>query len=199
LLPAARTAIARVMSPREDLIDDAVQELRSRLFTGSAPRIRSYSGRGPLWKWLRITATRVAHDVRRARGAEGSSSDDALDALLANDPDPDVQLMRERFRDLFRQALGEALTQLQPTERALVRLRYVQNQNIDALALSLHAHRATVARWLQAIRRRILEHVCARLEERVPRLSESEVHSLWRAVRSQVHISLSRLADQDHT
>jgi RNA polymerase sigma-70 factor (ECF subfamily) len=189
LLPAARAAIARIIAPLEDLIDDAIQELRSRLFTGPAPRIAAYSGRGPLWKWLRITATRVAHDLLRARGVHATAGEDALDSLLADDPDPDVRLMRERYREVFRQALSEALTQLTPTERALVRLRYVQNQNIDALALSFRAHRATVARWLQTIRRRILDQVLARL-------SESEVHSLWRAVRSQVHVSFSRLFEE---
>ena len=192
LMPAARGAIARVMKPREDLIDDAVQELRSRLFTGDAPRIRAYSGRGPLWKWLRITAVRVAHDLRRVRQIDPAGSDDALEMLLADDPDPDVRLMRERFRELFHEALREALAQLTPQERALVRLRYIKNQGIDTLAVPFGAHRATVARWLQDIRRRLLDHVCAKLEKKIPRLTESEVHSLWRAVRSQVHLSFSQ-------
>jgi len=68
-MPAARAAIAHVTS-NEDAIDEAVQELRRRLFVGDFPRIRSFSGRGPLWKWLRITATRTAHDLRRSRGLE---------------------------------------------------------------------------------------------------------------------------------
>jgi RNA polymerase sigma-70 factor, ECF subfamily len=196
LMPSARAAMAQVLRPREDLVDDAIQELRSRLFTGDAPRIRAYSGRGPLWKWLRITAVRVAHDLRRVRQIEGDG-DGVLEMMLADDPDPEVRLMRERFRGLFHEALRDALAQLSARERTLVLLRYVKNQGIDTLAVPFRAHRATVARWLQDIRHRLLDHVCLKLENKIPRLTEKEMHSLWRAVRSQVHVSLSQFSLDD--
>jgi RNA polymerase sigma-70 factor (ECF subfamily) len=197
LMPAARGAIAKITS-HDDTIDEAMQELRRRLFVGPPPRIAAYSGRGPLWKWLRITAIRTAHDVRRARGAEPAGGDDVIELLLKDEMDPELRLVRERYEGMFRDALRGALETLNDQERALLRMRYIQNQGIDQLAVPFRAHRATVARWLQGIREKILAHVHARLEAHIPRLSESEAHSLWRAVRSQVHLSFSRLVkDED--
>jgi RNA polymerase sigma-70 factor (ECF subfamily) len=196
LMPAARSAIAKVTS-REDLIDDIVQELRRRLFVGPAPRIRSYSGRGPLWKWLRITATRTAHDVRRSRGAEAVGGDDMVELILRDDVDPEFRLVRQRYEGIFREALREALQTLTSQERTLLRLRYVENQGIDSLAVPFRAHRATIARWLQNIRGKILATVHSRLEAQIPDLGDGEVQSLWRAVRSQVHFSFSRLVKDD--
>lgn len=195
-MPAARAAIAKVSSS-EDAIDEALQELRRRLFVGDAPRIRAFSGRGPLWKWLRVTATRTAHDVRRAGGIETPAGDDVVERLLSEDVDADFRLVRERYEELFRDALRQALAALTGQERTLLRLRYVQNQSIDSLAVPFQAHRATVARWLQAIRGKILAQVHASLEAHIPRLSESEAQSLWRVVRSNVHLSFSRLMDDD--
>jgi len=195
-IPAARAAIAKVASS-EDAIDEALQELRRRLFVGPTARIRSYSGRGPLWKWLRVTATRTAHDLRRSQGAQPATGDDVVERLLSEDVDAEFRLVRQRYEGIFRDALREALQTLTAQERTLLRLRYIQDQGIDSLAVPFQAHRATVARWLQTIRGKILAHVHQRLEAHIPRLSESEAQSLWRAVRSQVHLSFARLVEDD--
>jgi RNA polymerase sigma-70 factor (ECF subfamily) len=195
-IPAARAAIAKVTSS-EDAVDEAVQELRRRLFVGPTPRIRAYSGSGPLWKWLRVTATRTAHDLRRAQGTLPAAGDDVVERLLSEDVDPEFRLVRQRYEAIFREALREALQTLTAQERTLLRLRYIQDQGIDSLAVPFQAHRATVARWLQTIRGKILAHVHRRLETHIPRLTETEAKSLWRAVRSQVHLSFARLVDDD--
>lgn len=196
LMPAIRAAIAKVTS-QEDLIDEAAQELRRRLFCHPAPRIMSYSGRGPLWKWLRITATRTAYDVHRSRGVTPASIDDVADVFLQDQIDPEFRIVRERYGELVRQALRDAVGMLTTEEKTLLRLRYVQNQGIDSLATPFKAHRATVARRLRSIREKILAHLHACLGVHIPRLSESEARSLWRAVRSQVHLSFSRLVERD--
>jgi RNA polymerase sigma-70 factor, ECF subfamily len=195
LMPTARLAISKVTRV-DDLIEESVQELRRRLFCQPDPKIALYGGRGPLWKWLRITATRAALDVVKAGATRPSGGEEVVDHLLRDELDPDLHLIRERYEDVFRRALREAVANLTPQQRTILRLRYVENQGIDRLAVPFKAHRATVARWLQEIREQILGHVHRRLEEHVPKVSQSEAHSLWRAVRSQVHFSFARLVDE---
>jgi RNA polymerase sigma-70 factor, ECF subfamily len=192
LVPVARAAVSQV-SPAPDLIDEAIQELRQRLFMGARPRIAAYAGKGPLWKWLRITASRTAHDLLRARGTVREAGNDVVERLLLEDVEPEFRLIRERYQDLFREALREALALLGPEDRTLLRLRYVESQGIDRLAIPFRAHRATIARRLQSIRDRMLEHVQQRLTADDPDLSRGDAQSLWRAVRSHLHVSFSRI------
>jgi RNA polymerase sigma-70 factor (ECF subfamily) len=192
LVPVARAAVCQV-STASDLVDETIQELRQRLFMGDHPRIAAYAGKGPLWKWLRITASRTAHDLLRARGTARESSSDVVERLLMEDVEPEFRLIRERYQDLFREALREAVTRLTAEERTLLRLRYVENQGIDRLAIPFRAHRATIARRLQTIRDKMLAHVQRRLSAEDPRLGEGDAHSLWRAVRSHIHFSFTRI------
>lgn len=191
-MPAIRAAIAKV-TRQEDLIDEAAQELRGRLFCPPAPRIASYSGRGPLWKWLRITATRTAYDVHRARGVTPAGIDDVADRFLQDQVDPEFHVVRERYGELVRAALCEALALLSTEEKTLLRLRYLHDDGIDSLAVAFKTHRSTVARKLRGIREKLLAHLQQSLGVHIPQLSDSEARSLWRAVRSQVHLSFSRL------
>jgi len=192
LMPGIRAAIAGLVG-QEDLIDEVAQELRRRLFCPPTPRIAAYSGRGPLWKWLRITATRTAYDVHRSRGVAPAGIDDLTDLFLQDQVDPEFQVVRQRYGDVVRAGLCEALALLSTDEKTLLRLRYLQNQGIDSLAVPFKAHRSTVARKLRAIREKLLTHLRQSLGVHIPRLSDSEARSLWRAVRSQVHFSFSRL------
>src|SRR5688500_5432831 len=69
-LQVAQAAIRRIRAD-DEFVRDALQELWTKLLVGENARVRSYSGRGPLLAWLRVAATRVALDRRRAhkRGA----------------------------------------------------------------------------------------------------------------------------------
>jgi RNA polymerase sigma-70 factor (ECF subfamily) len=192
----ARAAIARI-APGDDQIDEVMQELRQRLFCGDKPKIGTYGGRGPLWKWLRITATRAAQDFVKSKQGRPTGVDDVVDRFLADDGEPEFRLLRGRYEPLFRQAFVEAMAALDAQERTILRLRYVQNQGIDRLSVVFGVHRATVARWLETIRDKMLSHVQDRIAADEPNLTRSDVHSLWRAVRSQVHFSFARLVVTD--
>jgi len=193
-MPGARAAMAR-LTRSEPQLDDAMQELRRRLLAKYRPKLAGYSGRGPLWKWIRITATRTAQDFLKSKDGRPAGSEALVDHLLKDPLDPETELIRQRYQAVFRQALSESLHRLGPRDRTLLRLRYVQKQEIEQLAVSLRAHRATIHRWLQAIRDAMLEGVHERLQQQVPDMSRSETFSIWRAIRSQVHISFARLVD----
>lgn len=197
LMPSARVAMARVTS-HDDLLEEATQELRKRLFCAPSPRIISYSGRGPLWKWLRVTAMRTVHDLRRSRGnANEAVTDDVVDVFARAEIDPEFSVFRQRYAALIREAMERAIETLSTEEKTLLRLRYAENQGIDSLSVFFQAHRATMARRLQNLREKLVDQVQSNLAVRLPRITRSEARSLWRVVRSQVHLSFSALLQPD--
>ena len=66
--------------------------------------------------------------------------------------DPEQQLVRNKYGPLFETALRDAVGQLSSRDRNLLRLHYVSGISLDAVARMYHVHRATVVRWLAAIR-----------------------------------------------
>lgn len=81
LVPALRAALGRACKSAA-VIDEVVQRVRVRVLVGSddAPaKITSYTGRGSLGAWLRVTAMRalsnLARSERRAPGFERDSSE----------------------------------------------------------------------------------------------------------------------------
>lgn len=194
-MPGARSAMSR-LTRSDHQLDDALQELRGRLLAKASPKIAGYTGRGPLWKWIRITAMRTAQDYLKSKDARPAGSEDLVDHLLKDGLDPETELIRQRYQTVFREALSVSVSRLGPRERTLLRLRYLEKQEVDQLAVIFRAHRATIHRWLQNIRDQLLEGVEERLRQQVPELSRSETFSIWRAVRSQIHISFARLVDE---
>jgi RNA polymerase sigma-70 factor (ECF subfamily) len=61
---------------------------------------------------------------------------------------------------------------------------------VDRVGTVYRVHRATAARWIQAIRERLLDETYRRLGERL-RLSPAEFASLTAIVQSQLRVSLS--------
>ncbi len=185
--------IARIDSSPE-LADEVRQGLRDRLLVGrdgAAPRIAGYSGRGPLGGWLRVAAVRLALDVREQRGDVARFSDE-LASVVAQSDEPEVAILRRRHQSEFQAAVEQAVAALTPGERTLMRLYSVDGKTVDELAVAYQVNRGTISRRLAGVRRRILGETFRLLGERL-RLSPSELTSVMRAVRSQLHLSLSRL------
>jgi RNA polymerase sigma-70 factor (ECF subfamily) len=185
--------IARVDSSPE-LADEVRQRLRERLLVGRAgapPRIASYSGRGPLSGWLRVAAVRLALD-QRERASDLAPITDELAAAVSASDEPEVAIVRRRHGAEFQAAVEQAVASLTAQERTLMRLYVSDGKTVDELALAYQVNRGTVSRRLAAARRRILAETYRLLGERL-RLSPSELNSLMRAVRSELHLSLSRL------
>jgi RNA polymerase sigma-70 factor (ECF subfamily) len=192
LVGPARGAIMRVdASP--DFVAEALQELRQRLLVGPPPRLASFLGRGPLAVWVRVAASRVALDLARAAAPERAADAEVIETLAASTADPGVRLLRETYGDAFQSALRETVTSLGARERNLLRFHVLDGLSIDEIAAPYGVHRATAARWLNAVHESIFKGVCDRLRAHNPRLDTAELESLVRAVRSDLHISLWRL------
>jgi RNA polymerase sigma-70 factor (ECF subfamily) len=166
------------------------QVARERLFVageGRTPKIGEYAARGPLAAWLRMVVLRIALDLVRARRND-ADADSAEQELLASS-NPELELIRQRYAGEFREAFTFALAALEARDRTLLKLHLVDGLNIDAIGRIYGVHRATVARWIAASRESLAEETRRRLQERL-RVDAGELDSLFRAVRSQMDVSI---------
>ncbi|MBA3464592.1 MAG: hypothetical protein H0T46_31965 [Deltaproteobacteria bacterium] len=186
--PEIKQALER--SFERALAEDAELKLREKLFLvagDDTPRLASYAGRGALAGWLRAAAVRTAIDLMRAR-REIAADPAAFGDLAA--VDPLLAQLKQRYRDQFRISFAAAAAQLADRERALLRYRFVDDLSIDEIGVIYSVHRATVARWIAAIRESLFETTRAHLMASLD-ISDSEVDSVLRLIDSQLDVSLS--------
>ena len=179
-------------------VDEVKQLLRQRLFVaepGARPRIADYSGRGPLSAWLRVAAVRTALDLRRRDQKEAPADARDLDEVAHAADDPELDLIKSRYREEFREAFHGALSGLTSQERNVLRLHVLDGLNIDQIGAIYRVHRATVARWIARSRESLLVETRRRLREKL-KLQSGEFESLMGLVQSQLDISLHRFLNK---
>lgn len=196
ILPDVRPAVARIdASPA--FVDEVVQTLREKLLVGpngGDGKIDSYSGRAPLVVWARVAAVRTALSLRRA--TRRHDDDEALAATRAAGPDPELALLKQKSRAAFTRAFKEALTELGPRSRTLLRLAHIDGLTVDQIGAIYKVHRATAARWIAAARAEVASGTLRRLKGRMA-LGDSEVDSVVRLVQSQLELSVVRYLRSD--
>jgi RNA polymerase sigma-70 factor (ECF subfamily) len=161
---------------------------------GKAAKIGLFLGRGRLVDWLRTVTRREALQHLRVRGRMVEFEDSG--PLESGDAITDMELghLQQVYRDQFREAFAEAMASLSPKERVILRFKVIDGLNIEQIGRMNGVHRATVARWLAAARRKLLKQTRARLMHDAG-LSPSEFESVTRLVRSQLDLSVGRLLD----
>ncbi len=193
LMPAVKQSAGRVDSS-QPFVDEVCQRVRTRLLVGDGeapPAIAQYRGNGPLARWVRVVATRVALDLKRADAKLDPEGEDALAALPAPG-DPELEVIWRTCADEYKAALSRAFATLSKRERNLMRQRYIDELNIDALGRLYRVHPSTAFRWLKQVELRLATVTRSSLMEKL-RLSESQIKSMERLVASQLHVSLTRM------
>lgn len=191
--PSVRASLTR-FSARSDVVDEVLQELRAKLLLGPEPRIARYAGRGPLVAWLRVAASRLAIDLLRAEGSPPVETPVDAAPIINIDLGPEVQLLREVYRESFREALAATLSALSPEDRNLLRRHLVDRLTLQEIAVPYGVHTATIARRLTALRERVAEAVREALAARHREEGgATSLESLARAIRSEIDLSLSPL------
>ncbi len=171
------------------------QQLRISLLLGDRPGILSYRGAGPLGAWLRITSIRLALRLFGRPGEPHEAADsDVWNRLTSDAPNPELRVLRAEHREVFSAVLEQSLRALQPGERTLLRLHIIDGLNIDALSAIYRIHRSTAARRLIAVRDKVHAAIREALGVQLAS-SSSELRSLVRLVRGDVHLSLERILD----
>jgi RNA polymerase sigma-70 factor (ECF subfamily) len=186
LRPAAEALVRSGQNSGET--DEALQMLRERLFVVGV-KIRDFSGRGSLAAWTRVSLARQLTSLQRSVG-RGVPLGDAADRLP--DIDPELAVIRRRYGDTFRVALEDAFRSLDPDQRNVLRLHFVEGLSLDRIAPILQVSRATVGRRVLEAKASLLRAVVELLGERL-QATPSEVESLLAVVRSGLYASLTGL------
>lgn len=185
--------LARFQIPG-NLVDDVQQELSQRFLVArppEAPRIVTYSGRGPLRAWLAVAAQRSALRQLNSQGEKPAREPESLAQLFAASLSPELMLAKAHLCRDFQTAIRHALDQLSPRERMLLRLSVVGGLGSRKLAELYQVNHATAARWLVKIRHALLESVQAYLQRQG--IDPADLTSMLGLARSQLEISFSGL------
>ncbi|MBI2893248.1 MAG: sigma-70 family RNA polymerase sigma factor [Deltaproteobacteria bacterium] len=186
-------AAARMRAPPAT-VDEARQILRQQLFvvrTGGSKGIASYSGRGELRAWFRITALREV--LRLVKGARKDQplDDEALYDVLSPADSPELGHMKALYRAEFVAAFREAIASLTAKERTLLRQQAIDGLSVDQLGALYGVHRATVARWVAKARQKLLSRTRRSLMAKL-KIGAADLDSILRLVRSRIDLSLDR-------
>jgi RNA polymerase sigma-70 factor (ECF subfamily) len=190
-LAPVRSYVPRI-ALSDDMVDELRQLLRVRLLSERPPRIASYRGMGPLGAWVRVAAMRIAFDLLESKPRNDAEDRAMLAEHVVNSVAPEAELARARGRSLFESAIEEAIGALSDGDKALLRFHYIEGLSLDAVASMQRVHRATVARWLAEVRRRLLRNVEGRVVGAL-RMSPSEFRSLLGAVQEDLRVSIPRI------
>lgn len=193
-VPGLRQALGK-LGMAAATIDEVVQRVLVMVFVGDGapPQIASYSGRGTLRSWLRTIAIRTG---RRQLGLEqdAAASDDELNDLPGAVADPELEMLRSRYRDQVKQAFRAGFGELTERERNVLRQYYIDGLTIDQLAGLYQVNRATTARWVTAARLAVVAQTRQQLVTTFG-ISATDVDSIIRLVQSQLDVSVREIAN----
>jgi RNA polymerase sigma-70 factor (ECF subfamily) len=193
-LDAVPQALAHMRLPAAT-VDGVRAAVRDKLLLRDgdrAPRILDYAGRGRLRGLVHVSAVRAALSLVRAGARERLVPDSDLAALPSPEIDPELQLMKDQHRAAFAEAFAEAARALTSRDRNLLRLHFLDGMTLKQLAAMYGVDRATVVRWLAAVRKDLLGDTRKRMSARTA-MSEGELDSAMRLIESRLDVSVQRL------
>lgn len=182
----------RAICGSADVVDEALQALREKLLLPPEPRLALYESRGHLAAWLTVVGMRTALDVSRRARHGGVRLAELDEDLITQVMSPESQYSTREFDLALRRALREAVRRLPDKQRFALKMQVVAGWSIDQIGLSLSVHRATVARWLIAVRERVERDVRTSLVEGLG-LSAFEVDAAIAALQSRLNLRISQL------
>jgi len=183
--------------------DEVRQLVRTKLLVGDGdalPKIRDYAGRGQLGGLVRVIAVRTALTLVKHQHnqvpIDDIESQSVAEEILATSVAPELQLVKQRYRGEFKDAFERAIGELSARDRTLLKLHLLERSTIDEIGALYKVHRATAARWLEAIRDRLGDRTRELLGEKLD-LGSTELDSVVRVVQSQISLSIDRLLDHE--
>lgn len=173
----------------EAMVDDVAQDVRQKLLVGEPPKILSYVGRGSLAALIRVTATRTA--ISALRKGKRETQELELDRAIG-ELDPERQHLKDHYRELFRESFATAVQTLEPRERNMLRLHFLQRVTLQQLASMYGIHRATVVRQLAAIREKIAKGTRGALKSHGA-VGATDLESIVDLLKSRFDVSVEGL------
>jgi RNA polymerase sigma-70 factor (ECF subfamily) len=190
IMPGAKRAAARI-DGEPAFIEEVCSDVRVRLLTAASgpPRIASYLGHGPLVHWVQVAAMRTAQTRKRKQKVHRFTILDDMEET-AGGADPELAPLAAQIQQPFGVAFSEALAELSPRERNVLRLYLIDEISAEKIGSMYRVHRATVARWIAAARRKVYVATRKRLARNAG-IEPTSFESLMGHVLSGMELSLA--------
>ena len=175
------------------VVDEVLQRVRERLLVATReapPKIATYTGRGPLGAFLRVTAVRLAYDTLPGERVPRPSTD------AGESGDPELDYIKSKYRDQFVQAIEQAIATLAPRERNAMALSLIDGLSTDAIGRMYGKDGATVRRWLGSAREQILDETKKLLRAELG-ATPDELQSLFGILHSRLDVSIVRILKEN--
>jgi RNA polymerase sigma-70 factor (ECF subfamily) len=128
----------------------------------------------------------MRHEDVQARAHE----EIAAEARLVS-ADPELEAIKERYREPFQKAFQAALASLEPRDKAVYRMHLVEGLTLQRIGKAYNVHHTTVLRWLEAAHQRVLDEMKRELRASLD-IPAEEFESLVNILVSQLNMSISR-------
>jgi RNA polymerase sigma-70 factor (ECF subfamily) len=185
----------RKIDPSPTFAADVGQRFWDAALVGTVsapPRLAGYSGRGPLAGWIGVSVQRLALMSLRHEQAEGRARRAVTAEAEAVLQDPELVMLKQRYREPFRVATEKALEALDDRERLIFRLHLVDGVTVERIGQTYGVSHSTVSRWFAKAREKVVAEIQRALRDELA-ISEEEFESLKRLVLSQMDLSLTML------
>jgi len=177
-----------------DVVNEVRQIIATRCIVGDGvrpPALTTYSATGSLEGWLRATAVREALAMNRQADRHSGDVESALEARIPW-VDQEISFLKQTYREPVSRAFAAACQELDPQDRALLRLHYAEGVTTADLARMFNISRATLIRRVAAARDSLVEGVKAALQAQAG-VHGRDFDSVLRLVKSQIDLRLSVL------
>ena len=188
------SAYLRPLRLAEDRSEEVAQRLWESLLVSDGtrpPALTAYAGRGPLRAFIGTTAQRIAFRELGHAEAEKRVLARAGEVVQVHH-DPELAIIRERYRSLFQEAVSDAFAVLDDHERMILRMQTVDGMTVEGIARIYRVSQSTISRRLAKARTKIVAQCRATLADRLG-ISKTEFESLFNLFASQLDVSISHV------
>ena len=186
---------------RDANVDDLAGKVTAQLLlprNDRPPAIALFSGHGDLTGYLRVSVTREG--IRQCKKQRRQPPPRELESIaLASDlDDPELAAMKLRYRQQFKAAFHQAISELSSGQRLLLRYHYVHNLTMREIGELVRADDSTITRRLARVRAKLLTSTRSALVQQLD-ISRGEFHNLLELVETQADLSISRVLGKDES
>lgn len=177
-----------------DDVHDIKQRVCQRLLVtqpGMPARLLTYGGRGSLQGFVRVAVVREALNHLNARRRNHTSNDEVLQDLAGGPADPELEHIKQHYRQHFADAFHAALGQLDAQQRTMLRMHLADGLSLEQLGHAFGMHRATAARHLARSRQELLSATRMTLRQTLG-VDGLEFESIMRLIASRLDVSVIR-------
>ena len=186
-------------SEGQEIADSFLSELFLPSQTGSSEgekKIGQYSGIGSLEGWIKVVIARQSIDRIRAQKRQVPIDDLEVEPpSLDQSARTDSRILehdKQRALQMVSSGLTEALRHLEPQQKIILQLYYLQQVTLKEIGAFLKVHESTASRTIDRLKTQLLAAVSDHLQEKF-KIKKREVRHLIGLARSRIELDLKQI------